>query len=423
MVAIADSQLRALRVPLFYSCILVGLAAPAVADFLGSYKKGVRAIKQGQWERAADLMRAAIADRPRERGGLPGRMYFHDYIPHYYLGLALFEQGDCEGALEAWAESLRQGLITRRKEHEIIQAKRPTCERLPREEISSADLERVDDIITQAVVKAETVATLAKDPELRTGWAEGSRALITRRQQAEKLLEQARQALAKAKAESSDSLLQLQVAESTAAEALGQLEAIQREASRRREAIRDQRQAEQRDARQALGRLAGSARELISAMDRYGAYPTGLESRRRELEQLVRASEVAETRTSIEDLEVLDARLSRAVTALKAAFRPPPEELLAAVEAYFAGSYRDVVDRLEGHGFRDRRAVAHASLLLAAARFALYRSGDGKGDALLETVHQNILEAQAAEPSLAPLQRAFTPEFIELFNRKLSSAP
>ena len=82
------------------------LAVPARADYKDSYRKGMELAEKGNWPEVARHMRAALEEQPRE--GEQVKLYgmrFELYLPHYYLGLALFNGGDCEGALRAWDSS------------------------------------------------------------------------------------------------------------------------------------------------------------------------------------------------------------------------------------------------------------------------------------------------------------------------------
>lgn len=87
----------------------------AEGGFLEAYKQGLKALDNRQWELAAEKMREAVAGRSEESLRLPKKGYLRKYLPHYYLGVALFELGDCAGALESWAESERQDVVTRRQ--------------------------------------------------------------------------------------------------------------------------------------------------------------------------------------------------------------------------------------------------------------------------------------------------------------------
>lgn len=98
------------------AALLSGALSAGVATTAGHeepFRDGMSALDQKKWAVAAASFRAAIAANPRE-GGKPIRVYgtwLIDYLPHYYLGVALFQSGDQEGARDAWRESRSQGAV------------------------------------------------------------------------------------------------------------------------------------------------------------------------------------------------------------------------------------------------------------------------------------------------------------------------
>ena len=94
---------------------LLGLAllsSPARADYKETYRRAVEAVDRKRWPEVARLMREAIAENPRE--GERVKLYglrFEAYVPHFYLGLALLNTGDCEGAVKAFDASEAAGAI------------------------------------------------------------------------------------------------------------------------------------------------------------------------------------------------------------------------------------------------------------------------------------------------------------------------
>lgn len=76
------------------------------------YREALRAIDQKKWDSAIDHLETAIERRPRA-GGPKIRDYgaaFEEYLPYYFLGLALYESGRPAEALWQWeiAERERQ---------------------------------------------------------------------------------------------------------------------------------------------------------------------------------------------------------------------------------------------------------------------------------------------------------------------------
>jgi tetratricopeptide (TPR) repeat protein len=82
------------------------------------FKKAMDARKLKQWQEAAAALRLAITADPKEDrrkvGGvnaLVGTIGGTEYLPHYFLGEALYNVNDCPGAIEAWAESEKQAVV------------------------------------------------------------------------------------------------------------------------------------------------------------------------------------------------------------------------------------------------------------------------------------------------------------------------
>jgi len=112
------------------ACLLVlGLAAPALADYKESYRKGIEAVDRKQWAEVARRMGEALAEQPRE--GEKVKLYglrFETYLPHFFLGLALSNTGDCDGAIKAFAASEEQGAIRGTSRHAELLGSRKSCE-------------------------------------------------------------------------------------------------------------------------------------------------------------------------------------------------------------------------------------------------------------------------------------------------------
>lgn len=93
--------------------LVIALAGTAWADYPESFKTGMRAVDFHAWSQVAQAMREAIAEQPRATGENV-RIYgvrVAPYIPQYFLGLALFRQGDYAGAATALGEAEAQGTV------------------------------------------------------------------------------------------------------------------------------------------------------------------------------------------------------------------------------------------------------------------------------------------------------------------------
>ena len=112
---------RAVAGSLAIICLVFGLTVRMHAQDDEVYKKGLEAWKDGKWAEAAKAMQTAIGANRNEsatkkvkigvRFGLVGGTEY-PYLPHYFLGEALMGQKNCLGAIAAFAESERQGVVS-----------------------------------------------------------------------------------------------------------------------------------------------------------------------------------------------------------------------------------------------------------------------------------------------------------------------
>lgn len=119
--------------------IAVGLAltlgwdpSPVRADATSSFKSGIEASDLGQWQEAEEHFRQAIAEDPREsdqRIFISG-VFTRPYLPHFYLGWALFQQGTehCVESLASWQESKAQQIVQKlRRQYQDLQKGEDVC--------------------------------------------------------------------------------------------------------------------------------------------------------------------------------------------------------------------------------------------------------------------------------------------------------
>ncbi len=101
---------------------------PALADYQDSYRKGMEAVDKANWKDVARYMRQAVGEQAKEGGRVKlYGMRFEEYLPSYHLGHALFQAGDCGGALAAWAASEGHGVIQKSKEYKVLTKNKGTC--------------------------------------------------------------------------------------------------------------------------------------------------------------------------------------------------------------------------------------------------------------------------------------------------------
>ena len=96
--------------------------------------------------------------------------------------------------------------------------------------------------------------------------------------------------------------------------------------------------------------------------------------------------------------------------------RGVPTWLQEGAARYFAGDYAGALDRLDD-GTADGPAQLHVHLFRAAAQHALYvRSGE-KDTARRDQAIADIKRCKELESTFAPDTRAFSPAFIEFYQR------
>jgi hypothetical protein len=351
--------------------LLALLPARARADYKDNYRKGVELAEKGNWAEVARHMQAALSEQPRE--GEQVKLYgmrFEPYLPQYYLGLALFNTGDCEGALRAWDASAGQGAVQKTAQFKTLQKDRDACQQRvakksptppsgPDPAAVAAAVKAAEAEIAKAEEAGRGLATLEADPALAAGWAQDA-ALGGSVKQARELIAAARGKLNAAKAKGD--LAQLADARDTATRAAQQMEGVWQEAGRRKEAAR-------------------LAAEKKAAED---------------------ARRGADLRSS-----------SPGVPPPAAA--GPPAELVQAARAYFGGQYRAAAEALAHVSYASGPAAVQALLFRAAARHSLYVIGGQKDDGLRQSALSDVQALRKLDPRFTPDPQAFSPRFRTFF--------
>ena len=360
--------LRAVATAALALSSIVTSARSAAADYKDSYKQGVEAIEKSRWADAARLMQQAIAGKSAE--GETIRFYgqrFEPYLPHFYLGLALFNSGDCVGALRSWAISESQGAVRKAEQYRTLTKSRSACEAKatpakptpapPPPGPDPAALAQATQAAEAALKRADdasrAVAALQGDPLLSPGWSQDA-SLGPAQERAREALAAARTKLEAGRKK--PDLAQIAEARETADRAAQQLEAVNAQATRRRA-------------------------DLAAAQK---ATPTA------------------------------PAPPTPTAAATKA---PPPPELLAGARAFFGAQYQQAVALLAGADGLGGRAGAHGLVLRAAARHALYLLGGERDQSLLSSAQADARASRRLDPGVAPDPQAFSPRFVEFFKK------
>jgi hypothetical protein len=468
------------RVACLAAAALFALVAVASADYRASFEKGIKAIDNKDWSGAIEALRGAVAEKSAEgERVLIYGMRYKPYLPHYYLGLAYFNTGNCEAAVKAWAESERQGPVREAAEYKTLQRLREQCRGQGIREAEPAQLPspaRGPDV-RQAVAEAEaeikkgesaatSVARMRAEPENARLW-QSDPSLRQSENKANLDLSSARSVLAEARAGSDAA--RVAGARDTAIRARRELEALQRLVIDRRDNLAREaleKQAKERDAaerraaleRQALekqskesqakerlarenasktilrevGQSVQEARALLADASRRRPLPEQARKPRADLEKELKEAQRASPNTSLSDLTRLRDRVEKSAANLRMVLNRPqggttppadrtvPPSLLAAAAAYFQGDYDRAAKTLEGANFQQPRAAAQARLLRGAARYGIFVTGGEKDDQLRQKAIQDIRECLRLDPNIAVSSLAFSPRFVEFFKRSSS---
>lgn len=150
--------------------ILTLIFAPAAHAQDDAFKAGLSARGDRKWQDVVVQMRRAIQEDATEatrmvRSGIGGllRQGGTQYLPHYFLGEALFNLQDCVGAVGAWSRSEQQGVVRSRPDFlAILQNGYVSCEAkgvLPPAKYDPL-LTRITQTVNDVNTQAKTVTTL-----------------------------------------------------------------------------------------------------------------------------------------------------------------------------------------------------------------------------------------------------------------------
>lgn len=91
--------------------MILPLLFAAVVKWYESYYLGVSAVRAKNYDAGAEALSKAIAEMPSENGSIRAGNQIITYTPHFWLGIAKFNQNDLDGALREWKISEDQGVV------------------------------------------------------------------------------------------------------------------------------------------------------------------------------------------------------------------------------------------------------------------------------------------------------------------------
>ncbi len=405
--------------------LALGLLLPtlALADFKRDYGTGLKALQDGDLDRAVADFEKAIAENPdsAERVRIYG-MRFEPYLPHFYLGEAKFRRGDCPGALAAWQEAEQRGVIQGQDGYASLQANQSSCSRAVLDPAQLAAARQAVQDLRDTVAQMEELKARMGDDWTRT-WQDALTAA------SERLAQYAEQ-LVRAEADSDASAV-----DTIAASAQGEtanLQALWTEASQRLATLERQREAERvaqarNRARRELAQAVASARGALTET----AADPALNQRVQELTALADRGSNLSPSTEVRTVQNLTRQITNGVREYRQAAqdlrnqqqaiarRTPPDELRRVAELYFAGRYAEVPQQVNPASFSDDRARLQALLFRAAARFNAYTLSGASEESLLRAAQNDIRSIKRMQREFAPYLAAFPPKFLTLFENTL----
>lgn len=400
---------RHIAPPFLLAALIFGAFGPAArgAEFLDFYKLGLSAAESAQWKQSAEMMRQAIGNQPVAKAKVKKSLFFRRYLPHFHLGKALFESGDCRGALEAWQESESQGVVVKFPEFQQLQDGRIACSQM-------SDLEQALDKALRAIQQAEASAEQSR-----------------RRLAALVMSDSVAKGLADRQTEAEATLGRVSARLAAGNVALGKVEEAARvaEVTRREfvavdEQARDHRSVQvariHDDLTSQVEPLVVAAREELAASEYLRPYPTSVARSRVALEQALEHARALEDESLTKgEIDALGSELISTTQALRRATSPPPAALTAAAAAYLDGDYSGVLIALAESEFASAKATAHAHLLKAAALYSMYQATGAEDEALLEEARTEVLACQRADSQQIPPIAVFSPSFLSFFQEQI----
>jgi len=95
--------------------LLILASSPALAGWQEDYKDARTALNEGKHNKAENLFRSAIAQKGAEKANAikASGMFFEPYLPHFYLGMTLFQQKSYAEAAREFDLSESQGVVVK----------------------------------------------------------------------------------------------------------------------------------------------------------------------------------------------------------------------------------------------------------------------------------------------------------------------
>lgn len=356
---------RCTRTALAVAMIFSLIAVVSAQRYYDAFRRGMAAIDQKRWAEAARELRAAADEKPDtgERVRLYG-VQFEYYLPHYFLGVALFQQGDWQGAVQAFNAADQAGPV---KKNAVFYKR---LQDLSREASAKSMIARVS-----TTTSTTTTAPPSPPPTTTTTIAPAGPAPST--------TTSAPAADLSAPVREAEQAVQKAIAERQAVDALPDLDVLrQLDASFARADRTARTDLDAAVARIDSGRR-GNAADLREAVTKAQSALGGFQQAR----------------------QLADADVKRITS-----------ELIAATKPYFAGQYAAAKTALARLNYPGGRFAAQLRLFRGAVAYALYSLDRQRDETLRREAETNVRECRRLATTFKPDPRAFSPKFIQFFS-------
>ena len=412
------------------SCVFaLSLSVNVLAAYGTDFLDAIDAFESGDYEKAVDKLEKAIKDK--NKAGLDQRFYgmvYGNYIPYYYLGQSRFKMGDCQGAMDAWNESISQGVINKLPEFASMQEGMTACQGQVVDVTKLAGeakqvIERTKSLTGQLDKLSSDFRALGSDQLYQREWVDRWQPTISAAQQTISDLEGRLAAAVQAKDDTAIESIQ-----SESASLSDTLVGNMTQATNQIAAIRQQQVAQELEsrnkARRELTQAVASARaeEAVKADNKVATLYSSLMELADRGEKLSADAPAENQLQMAQDINSTQRRFRVAVqdwtrAQENIARRTPPDGLKLIVTEYLAGNYENVIQQANPKSFKDERAKIQALLFRAASNYRLYvLSGESSNQNLLQA-ESDIREIKSMERNFSPYIPAFSPKFLDLFRR------
>lgn len=437
----SDSTRRRPAVALLVAILVAGSvwADVAWADARDLFKEAMDGVEAKNWTQVESKLRQAIELDP----AADKRTFVKDYLPHYWLGVALQEQGDCRGASAAWDESERQGVASGSSDAADLSRRRASC-RQALEQLAQA-VSQARDAAAGAREADQTLARMSGSAELAAHWAPYE----NRRQAARQKLAEAERSIERG--DEAQDVDRVREAADTASQVTSQLLTIAADARAKAGQVGAASTRAQGDIEEAES-SASSALRAVQALE---PLPPELAAQAEEVRTLLAEIEDVRRRDDPRRMRDHSRQVAAAIRQLKNMAAPPPTWLTTAAQSFLDQDYVSALSVVEVRLGRDPQPGAerspgdlgglaadelppledrerfHALLLAAASRHQLWVA-TGKEDAGARRQLEADLAAAAELEAAAgrseggislgrASQRFFSPDLRQLWVEALAA--